>query len=148
MALLNIQDIAPKFSVINQDGVLITLDQFKGKHVLLWWYPKADTPGWTIEGKGFRDRISEFNKKNITILGVSCDTPEDNRSFKDKFQFPFDLLCDTSKTMGMDYGVITSSDEVFPKRISYLIGPDGHIQVVYPTPDPATHAQHILADLG
>ena len=70
---------APAFSMTNQDGNPVSLGDFAGKYVLLWWYPKADTPGWTTEGKGFRDRIQDFEAKNAVILGVSFDTEDDNR---------------------------------------------------------------------
>ena len=72
-------DQAPNFSFTNQDGKSVSLGDFSGKYVLLWWYPKADTPGWTIEGKGFRDRTPNFTSKNAVIVGASFDTPAENQ---------------------------------------------------------------------
>lgn len=146
--MLKENDIAPAFSVPNQDGHTITLDNFRGKNIVLWWYPKADTPGWTVEGKGFRDRSQDFLDKNVIILGISCDSPTDQLAFKDKFDFPFDLLSDGDRTVSVAYGAIDSVESEYPSRISYLIGPDGRVKKAYASVKPAEHPAEILADLG
>ena len=100
-----------------------------------------------MEGNGFRDRIQEFSSRNAVIVGVSCDSPADNRAFRDKFAFPFDLLCDEDRSVSMRYGAADSEDQATPKRISYLIDPEGRIVRVYKTVVPAEHPDEVLAAL-
>ena len=140
-------DQAPNFSFTNQDGKSVSLSDFSGKYALLWWYPKADTPGWTIEGNGFRDRIQDFKNKNCKILGVSFDSNADNKAFKDKAEYPYDLLTDSDKSASTAFGVVTS-DTGKPNRVSVLIAPDGTIAKTYSTVAPAEHAEEVLADLA
>ena len=137
---------APDFSFTNQDGTTVSLGDFSGKYALLWWYPKADTPGWTIEGNGFRDRIQEFTGKNCVIAGVSFDSNADNKAFKDKAEYPYDLLTDNDKSASIAFGVVTS-DTGNPSRVSVLIAPDGSIAKTYDTVAPAEHADQVLGDL-
>ena len=137
---------APDFSFTNQDGTTVSLDDFSGKYVLLWWYPKADTPGWTIEGNGFRDRIQDFNDKNCVIVGVSFGSDTDNMAFKEKAEYPYDLLTDNDKSASTTFGVVTS-DTGNPSRVSVLIAPDGSIAKTYDTVAPVEHADQVLADL-
>ena len=137
---------APDFSFTNQDGTTVSLDDFSGKYVLLWWYPKADTPGWTIEGNGFRDRIQDFNDKNCVIVGVSFGSDTDNKAFKEKAEYPYDLLTDNDKSASTTFGVVTS-DTGNPSRVSVLIAPDGSIAKTYDTVAPVEHADQVLADL-
>jgi len=91
--MLNVGDTAPRFTVKNHFGKDVSLSDFKGKKVVLWFYPKADTPGCTAEGCAFRDRVAKFNEKNTAVLGVSFDTVEENAKFAEKFGFEFPLLC-------------------------------------------------------
>ena len=100
-----------------------------------------------MEGNGFRDRIQEFSSRNAVIVGVSCDSPADNRAFREKFAFPFDLLCDEDRSVSMRYGAADSEDQPHPKRISYLIDPEGRIARVYNTVVPAEHPDEVLAAL-
>ena len=100
-----------------------------------------------MEGNGFRDRIQEFSSRNAVIVGVSCDSPADNRAFRDKFAFPFDLLCDEDRSVSMHYGATESADQQYPKRISYLIDPEGRIARVYGNVVPAEHPDEVLAAL-
>ena len=95
--MIAVGEQAPSFTMVNQDGETVSLKDYAGKFVLMWWYPKADTPGWTIEGNGFRDRIQDFEEKKCVVLGVSFDSAADNKAFKDKFDFPYDLLSDGDK---------------------------------------------------
>ena len=100
-----------------------------------------------MEGKGFRDRIPEFSSRNAVVVGVSCDSPADNRAFRDKFAFPFDLLSDEDRAMSMRYGAAQSADQKHPARISYLIDPEGRIARVYGAVKPAEHPDEVLAAL-
>jgi peroxiredoxin Q/BCP len=100
-----------------------------------------------VEGKGFRDRIPEFSSRNAVVVGVSCDSPADNRAFRDKFAFPFDLLSDEDRAMSMRYGAARSADQEHPARISYLIDPAGRIARVYGAVKPAEHPDEVLAAL-
>ena len=145
--MITVGNQAPNFSFTNQDGESVSLGDFSGKYVLLWWYPKADTPGWTIEGNGFRDRIQDFNNKNCQIAGVSFDNNADNKAFKNKAEYPYDLLTDNDKSASTVFGVVIS-DTGKPNRVSVLIAPDGTIAKTYDTVTPAEHAEEVLADLA
>ena len=92
--LLDVGSNAPDFSLPNQNGELISLSDFKGKKVIIWFYPKANTPGWTVEGIGFRDEFKQFEDKNIILLGVSADPVSKQKKFCEKQGFPYDLLSD------------------------------------------------------
>ena len=147
MALIAVGEKAPSFDLVNQDGKSISLESFEGKYVLMWWYPKADTPGWTIEGNGFRDRIQNFKDKNCEILGVSFDAPADNKAFKEKFDFPYDLLSDGDKRASIRFGASDGSPGN-ASRVSVLIGPEGEIVKAYEKVTPAEHPEQVLADLA
>ena len=146
MALIDTGADAPDFNLPNQDGEMVKKDDFAGRYVLLWWYPKADTPGWTIEGKGFRDRIQDFKNRNASVVGVSYDSPTDNGAFRDKFSFPYDLLSDEEGVMSIAFGV-SEPDNVRSSRKSVLIGPDGKIAAIYDKVTPADHPGQVIYDL-
>ena len=118
-----------------------------GKNILLWWYPKADTPGWTIEGEGFRDRIQLFKAKNCEIFGISFDSTIDNRAFRDKFDFPFDLLSDEDGSVSRLYGAAEAEADK-AGRITVLIGPDGRVVKTYSPVKPSEHPDEVLQDLS
>lgn len=101
-----------------------------------------------MEGKGFRDRIREFENKQAVIFGASFDTVEENRAFAEKFDFPFLLLSDPERTLGESYGAAKEGGGPFARRISYLIGPDGLVVKAYETVKPAEHPAQVLADLA
>ena len=147
MSVIDVGNEAPAFELANQDGNIVSLSSYAGKYVLLWWYPRADTPGWTGEGQGFRDRIQDFEAKNAVILGVSFDTEDDNRAFKEKYDFPYDLLTDAQKSMSIAYGA-ADSDSARPSRVSVLISPDGKVAASYEVVDKAEHPNEVLADLN
>ena len=148
MPLLKTGDTAPDFQVQAHTGEAVSLVDFRGRYVLLWFYPKADTPGCTIEGCGLRDRATEFQDARATILGVSFDTVEENRAFAEKFDFPYPLLCDTERAIGVAYGAAESADASHAKRISYLIDPEGVIAEVYGDVKPADHPGQVLEALA
>ena len=141
------------FTLPDQDGNPVSLSSFHGKTVVLFFYPKADTPGCTIEACEFRDNFPKFTKlqeQGVVILGVSRDTPKAQKKFKDKFDLPYTLLADADqeivkrfdlvkpKTM---YGKLVSGVE----RTTYVIGPDGKLQHIFSKVKPEGHAEEVLA---
>ena len=150
--LLNIGDKAPKFSLPNADGEMVSLSDFKGKKVVLWFFPKASTPGWTIEGKGFRDESKNFEKKNTVIIGCSADSPNKQRKFCDKQNFSYLMLCDESHKMLEAYGVwglkkFMGREYMGISRVTYIISEDGMIERVYEKVKTMSHAKDVLKDL-
>jgi thioredoxin-dependent peroxiredoxin len=145
--LLSAGDVAPDFEVSDHTGATRRLSEFRGKTVVLWFYPKANTFGWTAEGRGFRDLQKEFDSRGAQILGVSFDSVQSNAKFAEKQGFGFPLLCDTTRKVGMAYGACDSPDASSARRISYVIGPDGKVARVYGKVSPADHAREVLADL-
>ena len=144
--MIKVGDQAPAFSIPNQDGNSVSLVDHSGKYVLIWWYPKADTPGWTIEGNGFRDRIQDFKDRNAWVIGVSYDSPSDNGAFRDKFSFPYDLLSDKEGVMSIAFGVSEPGSARSPRK-SVLIGPDGKVVITYDKVTPADHPGQVIYDL-
>jgi peroxiredoxin Q/BCP len=138
---------APDFEVLDHTGQPVKLSDYRGRNVILWFYPKADTPGCTAEGCGFRDRIRQYEGRNVQILGISFDTAPDQAVFAQKFGFNFPLLSDTSRSVGLAYGAADTAEAQYAKRISYLIGPDGRVRKAYPKVNAAAHPEEILADL-
>lgn len=142
---LNIMDIlttAPDFTLLDQDSKAITLSDYAKQYVLIYFYPKDDTPGCTKEACLIRDSYSGFAERKIQVLGISADSPASHKKFMEKYHLPFTLLADEKKTVAKLY----HADGFFIKRISYLISPGGHIAKFYPNVDPASHAQVILDD--
>ena len=142
---------APNFSLEDQNGDLVKLKDFEGKKVLLWFYPKASTPGWTIEGQRLRDEFQNFKQANTVVLGMSADTVESQSNFCNKQNFPFQLLSDTEKTTLREYEAIGMKkmygreyEGIF--RISYLIDEKGIIEKVYSKVKPKEHASEVLKD--
>lgn len=140
-------DLAPDFTVKTNRGETLTLSDLRGKRVLLWFYPMADTPGCTAEGCSFRDLNQEFAQHNVTILGVSFDGVEANQKFAQKFGFNFPLLCDTDQKIGRAYGA-AEGDAKTATRISYLIGADGKIEKAYGKVNAKEHPAAALAELA
>jgi peroxiredoxin Q/BCP len=136
---------APDFRVTAHDGSTVGLADLRGRKVILWFYPKADTPGCTVEGKGLCARHEEFVRRGALILGVSFDSVAENRAFAEKFRFPYPLLCDTKREIGMAYGACDSPGAKNARRISYVIDESGIIRHVLPKVDPATHTDEVLA---
>lgn len=140
--MLNIDTKAPLFESKDQDGKNYKLEQDLGKWILLYFYPKDDTPGCTKEACGLRDNYAKFQEKAV-VIGVSADSVESHKKFAEKYNLPFILLADTDKKIIEQY----EANGVFGKRISYLINPQGMIAKAYPKVDPSTHAEKILQDL-
>ena len=130
------------FNLVDQDNIYHKLSDYPGK-VLLYFYPKDDTPGCTKEACMITEVYDDFKKAGITVLGVSADSPESHRKFREKYNLPFTLLSDPDKKVIKDYGAFSP---LFTKRISYLII-NGEIIKSYPKVDPASHAMEILKDI-
>ena len=150
--MLKVGDKAPDFTLQNQDENSVSLSDYKNKKVVLWFYPKASTPGWTIEGQGFRDEFQEFEAKNVQILGCSADPPKKQKKFCEKKNFPYFLLSDESKDMLKAYGVwgkkkFMGREYMGISRATYIIDENGIIEKVYDKVSVKSHAQDILKNL-
>jgi peroxiredoxin Q/BCP len=145
-------DKAPEFNVETSGGGRLSLADFKGQNVILYFYPKDDTPGCTKEACAFRDGFADFKKRGAVILGVSTDPVKSHDKFVKKFELPFPLLADTDKKIVDAYGVW--GEKVFmgrrymgTHRVTFLIGPDGRIKKIWPLVKPDEHAAEVLAAL-
>ncbi len=150
--LLNVGELAPNFNLPNQEGEHISLDDLEGQKFILWFYPKASTPGWTIEGQGFRDELNSFTNQGFKIFGVSADSVKKQKNFHNKQQFNFDLLSDESHSMLKSYGVwslkkFMGREYMGILRVTYVIDASGKITVVYDNVKTKTHACDILNDI-
>lgn len=148
---LSVGDNAPAFSLPDQDGKIHALKDYAGKVVLLYFYPKDDTPGCTVEACTIRDSWSKFKKAGVVVLGMSVDTVAKHRKFADKYELPFTLLADVDKEVVNAYGVwakkkFMGREYMGIKRWSFLIGPDGTIAKIYEDVKPADHASEVLMD--
>lgn len=132
------------FNLVDQDGMAHKLSNYSEGRVLLYFYPKDDTPGCTKEACMITEVYDDFKKAGITVLGISSDSPESHKKFKEKYNLPFTLLSDPEKKVIKEYGAFSP---LFTKRISYLID-RGIIVKVYPKVDPASHAMEILKELS
>jgi thioredoxin-dependent peroxiredoxin len=145
--LLRVGDPFPTWSLADQTGKTVSSHDLAGKTYLLWFYPKAMTPGCTAEGDGLRDKFGELQKAGVEVLGVSFDQRQDNARFVQEQRFPFRLLSDTDRTLAAAVGAADSPQQPVARRISYLVGPDGKVLRVYRTVNPGTHAEDVLRDL-
>jgi len=136
---------APAFSVNDHNGNSISLKDYLGKKIVLWFYPKADTPGCTMEGQGFRDDFKKFEEKGILVFGVSLDNEKDNKAFAEKFSFSYPLLCDVNKDIALAYHAIKSADDQYAARISYVIGEDGKILESIESVDTKNHSNDLCS---
>ena len=142
-------DPAPDFSAATSGGGKISLADLKGKNVILYFYPKDDTPGCTKEACAFRDHFSDFKKRGAVVLGVSPDSVKSHDKFVEKFKLPFALLADEGKKIVEAYGVWGEKSFMGRKyfgthRVTFLIGPDGKIKKIWPQVKPDEHAEEIL----
>ena len=150
--MLKIDQKAPKFSLPNQDDIVISLKDFKGKKVLLWFFTKANTGGCTREGLGFNDHFKTFEKHNISIIGISKDSINAQKNFCNKNEFKFDILSDTELSVLKKYKA-WGLKKMYGKeyegilRISYLIDENGMIEQSYSKVKTATHASDVLESI-
>ncbi len=150
MSRLQAGDKAPEFSALANNGKTISLKEFKGnKNVVLYFYPKDDTPGCTVEACGFRDNIKPIEKENTVVLGVSPDSVKSHEKFIAKFKLPFQLLADEDKKIATDYGVWVEKSMYGRKymgvdRTTFVIGKDGKIAKVFEKVKPQGHELEVL----
>ena len=150
---LNEGQPAPDFSAATDKGDTVSLKDFAGKHVVLYFYPKDDTPGCTIEACEFRDNLGRVEAEGAVILGISLDTVESHEKFRDKFELPFPLLADPDHAVADAYGVYGKKDfrgheYMGIDRATFVIGPDGTLEKVWPKVDPNEHALLVLEHLN
>jgi peroxiredoxin Q/BCP len=143
---------APAFSLPDQDEHERPLTEFSGKWVVLYFYPKDDTPGCTKEACTIAEVYSEFAALGAVVIGVSADSPASHRTFREKYNLPFTLLSDSSTKMMQSYGawkqkLMFGRKFLGIQRMTYIINPEGMIAMVYPKADPASHALELLKDL-
>jgi len=138
---------APQFSAKNQDGKVITLNDYKGKFVVLYFYPKDETPGCTKEACSFRDQYKEFEKQGAVVIGVSVQDAKSHRSFKNNHHLPFDLIVDSDGSIAKSFGVERYPAIGLLKRQSVLIDRDGKILKFYEDVNPDTHTAEVLKDI-
>lgn len=136
---------APNFTAKDDTGNAVSLSDFEGKTVVLYFYPKDDTPGCTKQACSFRDAYDAYGGKDIVVLGVSHDDATSHQAFKEKFNLPFPLIVDTDGTISQAYEVEGGG---YAKRVTFVIDGKGVIKKVYESVNTETHAEDILADLG
>ena len=144
---------APDFTLESADGRTVSLSDFEGKDVVVYFYPKDDTPGCTKEACSFRDADEVFKSKGIKVLGVSTDDEKSHQKFISKFQLPFDLLADTDKSIVESYGVWGEKSMYGKKymgtnRKTFLIGEDGNIAKIFDKVNVEEHADEVLEAFG
>jgi len=143
---------APDFTLLDQDAVPHTLSAYRGKYVLLYFYPKDDTPGCTKQACLLRDALPDFKTLDAVVFGISADSVKSHKKFAEKYGLPFTLLADEQKDVVTAYGVWGKKkmmgreyDGIF--RTSFLIAPNGVVERVYENVKPETHADEVLKDL-
>jgi peroxiredoxin Q/BCP len=151
MSYPQIGKIAPDFKLVDQDGIMHSLKQYRGKQVLLYFYPKDDTPGCTTEACTIRDSFTDFEKLGMIVLGVSKDDQKKHKKFQQKYELPFTLLSDTEGVVCEQYGVwqlkkFMGKEYMGIARVSFLIDEKGKIKKVYEAVKPALHASEVLID--
>ena len=144
---------APDFALLDENGEERKLSDYLGKSVVLYFYPKDDTPGCTTEACNFRDDYSAYTDAGVVILGVSPDNPKSHKKFKEKFELPFTLLADTEHEVASQYGAWGPKKYMGREyegilRTTILIGPDGHVMHIFEQVKPADHSVEVLAKLG
>src|SRR5216683_2271372 len=151
-AMLKEGDIAPSIStdaIFNDQIISFHLSDYRGRQVVLYFYPKDNTPGCTKEACAFRDGYARFQAAGIAVLGCSIDSPESHKAFIRKYRLPFPLLLDPDRSIARAYGAENGIPILgLDRRITYVIGEDGRISKVYPSVDPGAHAKQIVHDLG
>ena len=151
--MLSVGDKAIPFTAKNQDGQDISLDQYKGKKIILYFYPKDNTPGCTTEACGLRDVYDEILEKGAVVLGVSPDTEASHERFRRKYDLPFHLIADPEHRIAEAYGAWGEKKRgqiirFGIKRITYLIDEQGMIERAWPKVSPKSHAGDILKALN
>jgi len=151
--MLNIGDFAPDFELTDQNGTSHRLSDYRGKKVVLYFYPKDNTPGCTKEACSFRDSFEDYKKHGIVVLGVSKDSEASHTRFIEKFSLPFTLLADTQTAVCQAYGVWGLKKSMGREyyginRMTFVIDEEGKILKIYEKVKPEDHAKEILRDIG
>jgi peroxiredoxin Q/BCP len=146
-------ELAPDFALKADSGETVTLSSFKGRPVILYFYPKDDTPGCTTQACGIRDAYAEFERTGAVVLGVSPDSERSHQRFKEKYGLPFTLLADEGHRVAEDYGVWVEKSNrgrtyMGIDRSTFVIGPDGEVKKAMRGVKPDTHADDVLAVLA
>jgi peroxiredoxin Q/BCP len=149
---LNVGDKAPSFKLKNQDAKVISLADLKGKPIILYFYPKDDTPGCTKEACNFRDEFPKFGKMKAEIIGVSIDSVESHKKFADKYKLPFNLLADEKKEVVEKYGVWKEKNMYGKKymgieRTTFIINTGGKISKIFPKVKVEEHNKEVMEAL-
>jgi peroxiredoxin Q/BCP len=137
---------APDFELPSDTGEPIRLSSLRGKPVVLYFYPKDDTPGCTKQACGIRDAYDRFRERGAVVLGVSADTESSHQKFKAKYELPFTLVADPERTLGEAYGVAQEGKSSY-ERSTFVIDADGNVAKVMRRVNPETHADQVLAAL-
>ncbi len=150
--MIKVGQKAKDFKLPDQNGKIHSLKDYAGSWVLLYFYPKDDTPGCTKEACSIRDDFHNFKKLKCKVLAVSADTVKSHKKFEEKYDLPFPILADTEKKVLKMYDALGEKSMFGKKYIgilrkSYLIGPDGKIKKIYPKVNPEVHAEEVLEDL-
>ena len=150
--MLKVGDKAPEFCLPDVEDNSLSLADFSGNKVVLWFFPKASTPGWIIEGQGFRDEFQKYEEKNIQIIGCSADPPKKQKKFCDKQRFQYPMLCDENHEMLKVYGVwgkkkFMGREYMGISRMTYVIDEHGIIDKVYEKVKVKSHSRDIINDL-
>jgi peroxiredoxin Q/BCP len=154
MASLNVKvnDKAPEFTLPDQNGKEVSLKDFRGRYVVLYFYPRADTPGCTVEACEFRDSYRKIQNTGAVILGISPDQPKAQKKFEEKYELPFTLLGDADKKVCNAFGVIQEKNMYGKKvmgvaRTTFIIGSDGKVKHIFEKVKPLGHAEEVLSYL-
>ena len=151
--MVEIGDRAPDFTLPADDGSTVTLSKLRGKKVLIYFYPKDDTPGCTMQAQGIRDAYAEFERAGAVVLGISTDDETSHVKFKEKYDLPFTLLADPEHEIAERYGTWGEKSYMGKtywgvSRTTFLIAPDGTVAKVMREVKPDTHADDVLAALA
>ena len=133
--MLKIGDKAPEFTLPDQDGKFVSLSNYKNQGLVIWFFPKASTPGWTNQGIGFRDELKNYEKLNFSVIGISADPPKRQKKFVEKYGFNYPLLCDESHNMLEEYGVwglkkFMGREYMGINRVTYILNPNHTIKQI------------------
>ncbi|MCS5592414.1 MAG: peroxiredoxin [Gammaproteobacteria bacterium] len=146
---INIGDKAPNFTLLDQNNISHTLNNYQGQWLVLYFYPKDDSPGCTTQACDFRDAVERIITSKAIVFGISMDSVESHKDFSDKFKLPFSLLSDESGVVSEAYESLRDFYAFqLSKRNTFIVDPNGNIAKIYLSVEPSTHSQMVLSDLG